>query len=330
MQSIPVCVRARLYICHHGREGGGGEKSTGSSHVTATVLQDLLLVTRRSANQAQLRSLARDLNLVCVCARTHSAESRRERQGRQASRQDMTGYTYYPPLCAGCALSQASYFPPKQAPGADFYYQFVLPQPPPHLDMFSQIARINDHLYLSGLQALSPERLRQYGITQIVSAMVDPIPSALLSVVDTHVQVSVEDIDYSNLRVHFDTVADRIAREARRGGRTLVHCMAGVSRSATLVLAYLIKHQKMSLSQAYDLVRSKRPCIQPNLGFWRQLIAYEEARRGVRSMKIASDATSNLNFSPASSSRYTAWNYLATTPPRQKNRYRWTSRVEDF
>lgn len=221
----------------------------------------------------------------------------------------MLGNTYYTTLYPNSRYSRTN-----GIHSANYFYQYSTTPTSkaartstycPHQEMFSQIARINDHLYLSGLQALSPERLRSHGITQIVSVMVDAIPGALTSAVDSHIQVSVEDIDYSNLRVHFDSVADRIAREARRGGRTLVHCMAGVSRSATMVLAYLIKHQKMSLSEAYDHVKSKRPCIQPNLGFWRQLIAYEEARTGTRSMKIATDATSNLTL-PASSY---SWNY---------------------
>ncbi|KAL7056937.1 hypothetical protein AAHC03_019238 [Spirometra sp. Aus1] len=161
-------------------------------------------------------------------------------------------------------------------------------------DMFSQIARINDHLYLSGLQALSPERLRQYGITQLITAMIDPPPASLLSAVTSHIQISVEDAETSNLRIYFDSVGERIAMEKKRGGRTLVHCMAGISRSASLVLAYLIRHQNMSLADAYDLVRAVRPFIQPNAGFWRQLISYEETVRGSRSMRILSDATSQL------------------------------------
>ncbi|VDM02287.1 unnamed protein product [Schistocephalus solidus] len=161
-------------------------------------------------------------------------------------------------------------------------------------DMFSQIARINDHLYLSGLQALNPERLRQYGITQVITAMIDPPPASLLSAVTSHIQISVEDAETSNLRIYFDSVGERIAMEKKRGGKTLVHCMAGISRSASLVLAYLIRHQNMSLADAYDLVRAVRPFIQPNAGFWRQLISYEELVRGRRSMRILSDSTSQL------------------------------------
>lgn len=168
--------------------------------------------------------------------------------------------------------------------------------------MFSQIARINSHLYLSSLSALTPDRLRQHGITLLVSAMVDSPPLQLRNAVSSSLHVPVEDMEGANLRVHFGRVGDRIAAEHRRGGRALVHCMAGVSRSSTLVLAYLVRHMNMSLADAYQHVRSVRPCIQPNPSFWRQLLDYEERVRGSRSVRLltALDFVSSCSITPAS------------------------------
>lgn len=47
-------------------------------------------------------------------------------------------------------------------------------------------------------------------------------------------------------------------------------------RSATLVLAYLMKHQKLTLMDAHALVKSKRTMARPNSGFWVQLVEYEK------------------------------------------------------
>ncbi|TMW61687.1 hypothetical protein Poli38472_010750 [Pythium oligandrum] len=55
------------------------------------------------------------------------------------------------------------------------------------------------------------------------------------------------------------------------GGRVLVHCQVGRSRSATIVLAYLIQRHHQSFQDALALVRAVRPQIQPNQGFLRQL-----------------------------------------------------------
>lgn len=60
-----------------------------------------------------------------------------------------------------------------------------------------------------------------------------------------------------------------------RGGCVLIHCTAGVSRSASLCLAYLMKHQRMTLRKAFMHLRSVRPAIRPNTGFFRQLIDLE-------------------------------------------------------
>ena len=55
----------------------------------------------------------------------------------------------------------------------------------------------------------------------------------------------------------------------------LVHCMAGVSRSSSIVMAYLIRYENMTLEEAYQHVKAKRPQVQPNDGFWAQLTNYE-------------------------------------------------------
>lgn len=58
-----------------------------------------------------------------------------------------------------------------------------------------------------------------------------------------------------------------------KDGCVFVHCKEGVSRSATLVLAYLVTYQDLHLTDALKTVRSKRK-ISPNPGFLQQLIDY--------------------------------------------------------
>ena len=54
-----------------------------------------------------------------------------------------------------------------------------------------------------------------------------------------------EDDPRTRLNYYFDPVADKIKEVQDRGGRTLLHCVAGVSRSASLTIAYLVKHKGM-------------------------------------------------------------------------------------
>ncbi len=55
-----------------------------------------------------------------------------------------------------------------------------------------------------------------------------------------------------------------------------MHCHAGISRSATVCIAYIMKHHQTDLTQAYDFVKQKRSCISPNLHFMGQLLEFQK------------------------------------------------------
>jgi protein-tyrosine phosphatase len=68
-----------------------------------------------------------------------------------------------------------------------------------------------------------------------------------------------------------------VARSSKKErGNVLVHCYAGVSRSASIVIAYFMHKHKLSLLDAMKLVKSKRSCISPNVGFLLQLKEFEK------------------------------------------------------
>ena len=58
--------------------------------------------------------------------------------------------------------------------------------------------------------------------------------------------------------------------------KILVHCMAGASRSATIVIAYLMWNNKWKLEQALKITKEKRPIVGPNEGFLKQLEMFEK------------------------------------------------------
>jgi len=67
-------------------------------------------------------------------------------------------------------------------------------------------------------------------------------------------------------------------------GALLVHCAMGISRSVSVVLAYMVMHGGMSLCQAAKLVFARRPMAYPNVGFWRSLRTIELDATGVSSV----------------------------------------------
>ncbi|XP_017272645.1 dual specificity protein phosphatase 26 [Kryptolebias marmoratus] len=87
----------------------------------------------------------------------------------------------------------------------------------------------------------------------------------------TYMGVEGQDSCDYDMSVNFQAAADFIHRALSRGGKVLVHCHVGVSRSATLVLAYLMLRQNLPLVEAICAVKNNRGVI-PNRGFLRQLI----------------------------------------------------------
>jgi len=57
-------------------------------------------------------------------------------------------------------------------------------------------------------------------------------------------------------------------------GKVLVHCYAGISRSATIILAYLMVNERMHLHLAIKLLRDKHSISKPNQGFMNQLLRF--------------------------------------------------------
>ncbi|XP_051533544.1 dual specificity protein phosphatase 10-like [Myxocyprinus asiaticus] len=78
-----------------------------------------------------------------------------------------------------------------------------------------------------------------------------------------------------NLRQYFEEVFEFIEEAHQCGRGVLVHCQAGVSRSVTIVIAYLMKHTLMTMTDAYKYVRGRRPVVSPNLNFMGQLLEFE-------------------------------------------------------
>ena len=68
----------------------------------------------------------------------------------------------------------------------------------------------------------------------------------------------VSDDGIDSLRPRFREVCNWIDAARQQGGKILIHCRVGVSRSATITIAYAMRHLGLSLVDAYLLVRSRR------------------------------------------------------------------------
>lgn len=152
------------------------------------------------------------------------------------------------------------------------------------LDIMSQINEICEGMYLSSARAIKAGKLRELGITTIINVTIE-LPTLPWDKIES-VKINIEDSPFANLGQYFDRAVDKIEEVRRRGGNTLVHCVAGVSRSASLCIAYLMKYKRMSLRKAYQHVKARRHVIRPNVGFFRQLVDYETRLFGTATVKM--------------------------------------------
>ena len=128
---------------------------------------------------------------------------------------------------------------------------------------------IKNKLYLGDLfDANNKEQIKNKNITSIICV------AEGLKIVEPDVKVYRYDFqdDYScNISLYFDEIGTIINNEKV----VLVNCMAGISRSSTIVIAYIMKYLNINLREAFLFVRNKRPFICPNKEFMKYLYEYE-------------------------------------------------------
>ncbi|CAH0017544.1 unnamed protein product [Clonostachys rhizophaga] len=145
-------------------------------------------------------------------------------------------------------------------------------------------SRVLDYLYLGNLaHANSPDLLKDLGIRQILSVG----ETAIWREEDVEewgqdnicIVEGVQDNGIDPLTSEFARCLDFIERGKRSGKATLVHCRVGVSRSATICIAEVMREMNVPFAQAYCFVRARRlnVIIQPHLRFAYELLKWEES-----------------------------------------------------
>lgn len=135
--------------------------------------------------------------------------------------------------------------------------------------------QILPHLYLGcrKVAACLPS-LKASGITNVLN-VTSSIPNNFVAAGLNYKQIAVEDSHDVNMIQHLPEAFGFIERARLSGERVLVHCHAGMSRSVTVILAYLMKFFNHTLDSAYEHVKRIKSDISPNFSFMGQLVEYE-------------------------------------------------------
>ncbi|NXP45800.1 DUS28 phosphatase, partial [Heliornis fulica] len=138
-----------------------------------------------------------------------------------------------------------------------------------------QLSKVTSSLLISNARsACSEDLLTSEGVTFCVNVTrQQPFPS-LRRV--RGIRVPVFDDPAEDLYGYFEQCTDAIEEAVKSGGKCLVYCKNGRSRSAAICTAYLMRHRQLPLKDAFEIVKTARPVAEPNAGFWSQLQRYEE------------------------------------------------------
>ncbi|XP_053285034.1 dual specificity protein phosphatase 1 [Pleuronectes platessa] len=119
--------------------------------------------------------------------------------------------------------------------------------------------------------------------------------------------IPVEDNHKADISSWFNVAIEFIDSVRNKGGRVFVHCQAGISRSATICLAYLMRTNRVKLDEAFEFVKQRRSIISPNFSFMGQLLQFE-------SQVLASSTCSSEAGSPAIGKSATVFNFPVSIP----------------
>lgn len=139
------------------------------------------------------------------------------------------------------------------------------------------LTRILPHLYLgSQKDVLNKDLMTQNGISYVLNAS-NSCPKPDFICESRFMRIPVNDSYCEKLLPWLDKSIEFIDKAKLSSCQVIVHCLAGISRSATIAIAYIMKTMGMSSDDAYRFVKDRRPSISPNFNFLGQLLEYERS-----------------------------------------------------
>ena len=156
------------------------------------------------------------------------------------------------------------------------------------LGQMDPASAILDYLFLgSEWNASNLDELRQNGITHIlnVTREIDNFFPANF----VYLNIREYDVESTDLLKHLDCTYKFIKSAKEQGGRVLIHCKMGISRSATVTVSFLMKEYNSGLEETLQMVKQKRSVVKPNKAFMKQLEVYEGILGAIRHRNAYAD-----------------------------------------
>ena len=125
-----------------------------------------------------------------------------------------------------------------------------------------------------------PNVISSMGITCIINATHEMNRPSIDTKTVGYIKIPIHDTPTTNIFYLFKPVSQLIEANTEAGGKTLIHCTLGKSRSASLYIAYFMTYHDLTYCEALGWVKSNRFIVNPNRGFRKQLREYEKILNG--------------------------------------------------
>ena len=138
------------------------------------------------------------------------------------------------------------------------------------------MSKIKDYLYLGSLDDSNDKDF-----------LLNNNIKTVINLTYNHDNIKQENIDYYKIDtldnekqpiIYVINKVINLINENKNNRNILVHCYVGKSRSATCVIGYLINEYNMTLEESIKYTKERRNIINPNNGFIKQLIIYENEK----------------------------------------------------
>ena len=144
-------------------------------------------------------------------------------------------------------------------------------------NFYPEIEQIEPGLYLGNEDAaINEDLLKERNITAICACGRGLLTPFLEKPGYEYLHLQVNDFPKQNLIQYFPQQQAWMDQMRAQGRTILIHCAAGISRSATFTIAYIMKREGMGFDSALAYVRKGRKSVHPNSGFREQLRAFEK------------------------------------------------------
>ncbi|CAF3810713.1 unnamed protein product [Rotaria sordida] len=153
------------------------------------------------------------------------------------------------------------------------------------------VSQILPFLYLGCQEdALSEKTMQDNHITHVINVSKTGDRASFLNENDDEhfFRIPINDCLNAELLPYFDKAYTFIEKARLNNGRIFIHCLAGISRSPALAIAYVMRYLHLSADNAYQYVKQRRSQISPNFNFLGQLSEYEH------NQSLTSKSTSNI------------------------------------